>query len=195
MAKLFTNNAQTTLSAAITTTGQTSITVTDGSVFPSPVSPDYFIATITQAGTSETSWEEVKVTARSGNTLTIVRGQEGSSAATWASADKVEIRWTAESAGIASNTGERGVALLDFGDAPGSNLATVTIFGQTEILASSQCQAWMMASNTTDHNETEHSIADIKLTCGNVQAGQGFDIVGFSSERLTGLWEIQWIRT
>lgn len=93
MPRLFTNNAATTLAAGIAS-GATSITVVDGSKFPTPSGTDYFDIVLTQAGLTETSWETVRCTARSGNTLTVTRGVEGTAAA-WASGDKVELRMTA----------------------------------------------------------------------------------------------------
>lgn len=97
MTQLFTNNAQTTLNGAINNS-TTSIVVTDGSVFPSPTNGNFFKMTLAQAGGSETSWEIVYVTARSGNTLTVVRGRDGTSAASWSSGDKAEMRLTAADA-------------------------------------------------------------------------------------------------
>lgn len=192
MTRLFSNNAATALSAGITTTGQTSITVSDGSVFPSPVSPDYFVVTITQAST-ESSYEDVKVTARSGNTLTVERGFNGSTPATWASGDKVEIRWDAVSAADAANTGVAGSAVLDFGT--GGNFATTTIIGQPDIKSNALAQAWLMAVASADHNALEHSIVDMEVRCGNIVPGTGFDIYGYSPSRLTGQWAVQWVRT
>lgn len=96
MARVFTNNSSSTLAAQLNA-GATSLTLTTGhgAFFPSPTSPDYAILTLTQPGASETSWEEVKVTARSGDVLTIVRAQEGSTDATWPAGSKVELRITA----------------------------------------------------------------------------------------------------
>jgi len=194
MTKLFSNNAETTLAAGITTTGQTSISVTDGSVFPNPVAPDYFIATITQAAT-ETSWEEVKVTARSSNTLTVVRGQEGSAAATWLSGDKIEIRWTAAAGQDAANVAEAGTSIIDFGEAPGGNYAKTTIYGQTTIKSTSMVDAFIPAVASVDHTDMEHVISQIDVKCGNVIAGTIFDIHAWSPMRLSGRYNVNWIRT
>lgn len=96
MAQLFTNGGYSTLASGISS-GATSLSVQAGHGvrFPNPTSPDYFLLTLTQAGATETSWEIVKCTARSGDTLTISRGQEGTSAVAWSSGDKVELRLTA----------------------------------------------------------------------------------------------------
>lgn len=95
MAQLFTDNAVATLASGITS-GATSLTLATGkgALFPSPANGDYFVLTLTQAAT-ETAWEKVKVTARSTDTLTIVRGFDGSSAAAWSTGDKAELRYTA----------------------------------------------------------------------------------------------------
>lgn len=88
----FSNNAKTTLSAALTSSA-TSCTVTDASVFPTIGSYDYFYMTLEEAGSSP-AIEVVKVTAVSSNTLTITRAQDGTTAAAFASGDKAELRLT-----------------------------------------------------------------------------------------------------
>lgn len=98
MTQLFADNAASTLASSITNVA-TSLTLAtgEGAKFPSPTGGDHFIATLVGLTSGvETSWEKVKVTARSGDTLTIVRAQEGSTAAAWASGTKVELRVTAE---------------------------------------------------------------------------------------------------
>lgn len=69
------NFASTTLAASVTSS-QTSITVISGTAFPSPGSNQFFplvLTSATLANTYEITW----CTARSGNTLTVVRAQEG----------------------------------------------------------------------------------------------------------------------
>jgi hypothetical protein len=96
MTQLFTNGGFSSLASGIGSgDGSLSLASGEGARFPSPSSPDYFMLTLTQAGT-ETSWEIVKVTARSGDTLTITRAQEGTSAGTWSAGAKAELRVTAE---------------------------------------------------------------------------------------------------
>ena len=75
----------------------------------------------------------------------------------------------------------------------GSNTATVTVTGQTGLLATDQIDAWIQGSDSTaDHNAYEHKIAPIKLAVMNVVAGTGFDIVGFSEHRLDGDFKVRW---
>jgi hypothetical protein len=87
MAVKFTNNAATTLAAGINSS-VTSIAVTDGSVFPTITGSDHFYVTFDDT----TNREIVKVTARSGNTLTVVRGQDNTTAQAFNSGDKAELR-------------------------------------------------------------------------------------------------------
>ena len=104
MAILFTNNAATTLAASITS-GDTSLTVASGggALFPNPTSPDYFLVTL--VGVSGTPTEIVKVTARSTDTFTIVRGQEGTTPSAFTGGDKVELRITAATMNSAAQAG------------------------------------------------------------------------------------------
>lgn len=93
MAVLYTNNATTTLASGITAAA-TSLTVTSGkgALFPAPTSPDYFYATLSNA--DGLALEIVKVTARTTDTFTVVRGQDGTTAAAWSTGDKLELRIT-----------------------------------------------------------------------------------------------------
>jgi hypothetical protein len=89
----FTNNATTTLASGINSSA-TSLTVATGTgaLFPSLSSSDVFYVTLANlTGTVEI----VKVTARSSDTFTIVRGQDNTTAAAWVTGDKVELRPTA----------------------------------------------------------------------------------------------------
>ena len=108
MTQLFVNNGFSTLAAGITNSA-TSITVAtgDGAKFPSPSGGDTATLTISQAG-SETSWENVILTARSGDVLTVTRGAEGSTAAAWSTGDKIELRITSA---FLNNAGTKGIPL------------------------------------------------------------------------------------
>lgn len=87
------NNASGTLATAINASDTgIALTTGDGAEFPTLGAGDYFYATITSAqGTQEI----VKATARSGDSLTIVRAQEGTSAAGFAVGARFELRVTA----------------------------------------------------------------------------------------------------
>lgn len=82
------NNAQSVLAAGISASA-TSLTLNTGTgaLFPSPVSgTSFFKLTLIDAATGQLS-EIVHVTAKSGDVLTIVRGQEGTSARAWSAND------------------------------------------------------------------------------------------------------------
>jgi len=87
------NNASGTLATAINASDTgIALTTGDGAEFPTLAASDYFYATITStAGTQEI----VKVTARSGDSLTVVRAQEGTTAAGFAAGARFELRVTA----------------------------------------------------------------------------------------------------
>ena len=107
--QLFANNASSTLASGITNVA-TSLTLATGTeaLFPNPTGGDWFLLTLTQATGPETSWEIVKCTARSTDTLTIVRAQEGTTAAAWATA-KAEQRLTAAGLGPVVAAGVSGL--------------------------------------------------------------------------------------
>lgn len=90
----FTNNAATTLASSILV-GATSLTVasTTGALFPTLTGAQYFYCTL--QNTAGSTVEIVKVTARSTDTFTIVRAQEGTTASAFSAGDKVELRLTA----------------------------------------------------------------------------------------------------
>jgi hypothetical protein len=94
MSVLFTNNATTTLASGINSSA-TSLTVATGTgaLFPTITGTDYTMCTL--QNTAGTTTEIVKVTARSTDTFTIVRAQEGTTASAFSAGDKFELRVTA----------------------------------------------------------------------------------------------------
>lgn len=93
MAIKFANNATTTIASGIVSS-DTTITVAGatGGLFPTAGGGDYFYATLNNAANDI---EIVKVTARSGDVMTVVRGQDGTIALDWIGGDKFELRPTA----------------------------------------------------------------------------------------------------
>lgn len=89
MPVLFTNNATTTLGSSLLVDA-TSLTVSSGSgaLFPTTTSGYFYVSLVN----SSNQIEFVKVTARSSDTFTIVRAQNGSTARPYAAGDKVELR-------------------------------------------------------------------------------------------------------
>lgn len=96
----FTNFAATTLALGINNS-VTSLTVAGGTgaLFPTLAGAQYFYCVLADAATGVTR-EVIKVTARSTDTFTITRAQDGTIGQTYITGDKVELRLTA--AGIAT---------------------------------------------------------------------------------------------
>jgi len=76
MPAIATNNAKSTLSSALSNTSMT-VSVADGSSFPTPSTGEYFYVTLVD---SSNNTEIVKCTVRAGNGMTILRGQDGTTA-------------------------------------------------------------------------------------------------------------------
>ena len=66
----------------------------NGASFPALGAGEYFYATLVSTGNT---LEVVKVTARSGDSMTVVRAQDNSSAASFAAGSRLEMRVTAQS--------------------------------------------------------------------------------------------------
>ena len=91
MGVVFTNNAETTLAAAITSTSATSISVTSSSTFPAIQAGEHFYATLDDG----TNNEIVKVTGVSGTTWTVLRASDSTTARTFANGITVQLSATA----------------------------------------------------------------------------------------------------
>lgn len=92
---LFSNNATTTIAGSISNVA-TAVNLSPGSgaLFPALSAGQVFIGTFVDAATGLLR-EIVQVTARSGDTLTIVRAQEGTTALGWTAGDIFANLWTA----------------------------------------------------------------------------------------------------
>lgn len=90
-----TNNAATTIAANLGTAGL-SLTVAagTGALFPILGTGDYFYATLVDVNDN---FEVVKVTARTDDTMTIVRAQQGTLALPFPANSRFELRVTADS--------------------------------------------------------------------------------------------------
>ena len=170
MAVKFANLASSTLSGAITNSA-TSITVSDASSFPTLGSGDYFYASLGEGIGSEI----VKVTAISTNTLTVTRGQDGTSAQAWSSGTVIALRVVAAAlddiasqAQTAADTesvsidGDTMTGDLSFGD---NNKA---IFGSSDSLR-------IFHDGTTGHIRSTTSNIELRVNGGgNFKVGDEF---------------------
>lgn len=91
----FKNNATGTIAGAIANTATTiALTAGHGARFPTLSGGQYFYATVRDA---TNNLEVIKVTGNSADTLTVVRGQEGTTALTCSASSAIELRTTAAS--------------------------------------------------------------------------------------------------
>ena len=87
-----------------------------------------------------------------------------------------------------------GTATLDFGAAPGSSYATVTVSGQTGLTSGAHVEAWLQGDSTATHNDTEHLIAPITTRVGAVDTvADSFIIHATTDQRLTGTFLVHWV--
>jgi hypothetical protein len=115
---LFTNFAFSQLSVGINASATTIVVeLGHGARFPAPTSGDYFFVTLENASLAR---EIVKVTARTSDTLTVVRAQDGTSALSWLAGDTVALRLNAAAISTMINnvvrkTSSTGSAVLPVG--------------------------------------------------------------------------------
>lgn len=114
MKQLFANNAATVLAQSLTSAA-TTLTVSNGNVFPQPGVDEFFLVTLSgfDSNGNEDVWEIVKCTGRVGNVLTIERAQEGTVARAWATASRVELRLTAGTMAGVGDVTTTGVQTLE----------------------------------------------------------------------------------
>jgi hypothetical protein len=87
----------------------------------------------------------------------------------------------------------KGATTIDFGAAPGGNLASVAVAGQAAILSTSYVEAFLMYEATADALADEQLIAPINLRCGTPVDGVGFTIYAASEWVLTGTYAVRWV--
>jgi len=163
-----TNNASGTLSAAITS-GATTLTLTSGqgALFPTLGAGDYCWCTLVDTSNNV---EIIKVTARSTDTMTIVRGQDNTTAQAFAINDRLELRPTAAlfaefatTATTVTKTSATGSGVLPAGTTAqrdGSPSAGYLRWNTTDTSAEVyDGSAWAAVGggNTTDEGLYEHS--------------------------------------
>jgi hypothetical protein len=118
MPQILSNNTSGTVANAVAV-GDLTITLTSTAGFPSLSGGNYLVVTLIglNANNQEGNWEIVRCTAISGNVLTVVRAQEGTTAQAWGVGTRCELRataglfnnWLAEPTEIGSTTPNSGV--------------------------------------------------------------------------------------
>ncbi|ELI8099018.1 hypothetical protein RSG06_002962 [Yersinia enterocolitica] len=151
------NNASTVLSAGISASATTlTVNTGTGGLFPSPVSgTSFFKLTLIDAATG-TLTEIVHVTARTGDTMTIVRGQEGTTNRLWSANDIAANMMTAGTLDLFAQSGTLGgAALLNVGTTAG----TVAAGNDGRITGALQKSA-----NLSDLANTQTALTNLGLT-------------------------------
>lgn len=88
-----------------------------------------------------------------------------------------------------------GTATLDFGAAPGGNVAAVVVTGQTSILATDHVGLGWMGDSTADHTAETHRYilpAFVALSATVPTAATGFTITATSTVTLSGTVKVRW---
>jgi hypothetical protein len=164
---LFENNSLSTLASSISDVATSATLATGtGARFPNPTGSDYFMLTFTDAATGLLN-EIVKVTARAGDVLTIVRAQEGTTALNWAAGDNANGLITAgflnATAAAAGNARTRLTADTTFyvrTDGSDSNTGLVNNAGG----------AWLTLQHAADTIIANYDLAGYSAT---IQMGDG----------------------
>jgi hypothetical protein len=163
-----TNNAATTLAAAISAS-DSSITLTSGggALFPALAAGEYFFATLVNASNS---LEVVKVTGRAGDVLAVVRGQDNTTARAYTAGDKVELRLVAAvfsemiqrdgSVAMTANLNHGGFKAINVADPiAAQDAATKNYVDTTAVAAVNAEAAARAAADTALINSTNSAIA------------------------------------
>lgn len=90
----------------------------------------------------------------------------------------------------------QGTATINFGAAPGSQVASVVVTGQASISATSSVEGFMQGTDSTaDHTAFEHKMAPLAITLvpDAIVAGTGFTLNAFSQWKLTGTFVVRWV--
>jgi len=152
------NNAASALAGAITNVATTlNVTAGQGALFPSLAVGDYFYATLQD---SSNNLEIIKVTARSTDTFTIVRGQEGTTGLAFGVNTAIELRWTAQAAAdyfalqrgsylTKSVAGGTDVTLTSIEAANGVINLTGLITANINVIVPVAVQQWVVINSTT----------------------------------------------
>lgn len=102
------------------------------------------------------------------------------------------------SGGSATVTG-RGNFTINFGSGEGSNEATATVSGQTDILSTSVVNISVKADSTSsDHSANDHKYLPVfcSFSVGTITDATGFSVYATSEHKLTGTWTVHynWIQ-
>lgn len=95
---------------------------------------------------------------------------------------------------VAAATVRSGTVEIDFGSFPGSQEASVTVTGQTGIMAASIIGARLAYQATDDHTTNDHAYAAamIGITPGSIVADTSFVLYVRCFDKLQGAFNLTW---
>lgn len=93
----------------------------------------------------------------------------------------------------AISTGEIGIATLNFGSTPGTNVVTTTI-NTPNVNSNSSINIYIMNTSSIDHNTTDHQVFALysKVIPGNIINNTSFDITCISDLRINGQFKVKY---
>jgi hypothetical protein len=155
---LFTNNGKSTLSVAVSSAGQASLTLQsgDGAKFPAVTNPCDYAVTLDDG----TNVEVCLVVALSGDVLTVLRGQEGTTAqSSFATGTKCEARVTK---GLLDQLTYAPPGLMRSAAKPAANVTSYTVEGCTL-----PTRVGSDVAGTLTNSSWREQNARVRLTLGN----------------------------
>ncbi len=176
------NNAFGTLSAGISTT-DTTVTVDSGqgTRFPTLGAGEYFFATLVD---TSNNLEIIKVTARSTDSMTIVRAQDNTTAAAFSIGDRLELRPVA--ALFEAIQAESAVADADYGDITVSNSGATYTIDNTVVTDAKLANTLDLSSKTVTLPADVDGSSGLIVSSRSYNSGYGS---GASTVQTTTAWE------
>ena len=188
---IFTNLAFSTLAGSITNTATSlNLQAGGGALFPNPGAGQQFALTLVDAATQQLN-EIMYCTGRTGDTLTVIRAQEGTTAYAWQAGDLASNKITA---GVLNGYGQAGQtvtqqSLVHYGTSAGTNTLTTTVSPAiTAILDGTLLEITPSAGNTgaVTLNANSTGAASVlnrdgtALASGTIVASQPFQLMALS---------------
>lgn len=174
---VFANNVNTALAGGISSTS-TTLTVNSTLNLPTTIPSGSVMALTLNDAATKTKYEIVYVTAISGATLTVVRGQEGTSAQTWLTGDLVFSGPTAGQMQNFQQTASTGVSPGTYGSS--TQVPQFTVNAQGQITAASNVA---IAFPITSFNGRSGAIV---LNNGDVTTALGYTPVNKAGDTMSG---------
>lgn len=154
----FANNAYGFLASGVSAVATTlTLGTGEGARFPTTSGDNFKVTLIALTNGQETAWEIVNVTARSSDTLTVQRAQEGTTGLVWPSLTRVELRLTA---GATESKANLGTAAYKNIPASGNASATEVVYGSDTRLSDARTPA---SHTTASHSDWPAAVSMTEL--------------------------------